>query len=187
MAFAITKVRRIPSGISSRGKKPSRLYAYYLIDKIFGHRGVTEVPGFENLKSFSQAFESEMVSYLSRTQIMDTLQAWRGLHPVTATPEFMKTQAERIFNRVAVQDKVQYLALKNVDHWYVTHAWLIVSAVKMAEKIVFYYMDSEDHPITVPDKFVYTPGDTSFAGFVPYLQYESDDWAIDKAVKQYCR
>jgi hypothetical protein len=169
--------------------KPNAQRALQIIDNVFRLKTVEVIPGFSNFQQFSHAFEKMITQYLSYIQVEDTayFTFWRGVRPGRVSAAFIQNQAERIYRRVAIDDKVQYVALKGLSHWYESHAWLMVGAVRSESKIDFYYLDSNDSPQITPNKFTFTLGESTLNNLVPYLQYDSDFWSIDMAVSRYCR
>lgn len=169
--------------------KPTPQQALKIVNGIFRLLRVETIPGFSNFQQFSTAYEKLIIDYLSLKQVEDTvfLEFWRGLRPSQVSAGFIQGQAERIYQRVAIQDKVQYVALKGLSHWYESHAWLVVGAVKSQDSIDFYYVDSEHSPKVTPSKFTYKAGETTLNNRVPYLQYDSDFQHIGWAVNRYCR
>jgi hypothetical protein len=166
--------------------KPTTEEAKQIIMDIRKSKGVTVVPGYHNLMSFSYDYEYEIQQRLNDWQKTDGFinQKWiQGLKGNTQEePEKLKKRMDELFERVQRGEVVyQMLQIKGID----SHAWLVTGMTQTPNGFILDVIDSN----YMNDRILYQEGVSSFKGygnFLPYTQRIGEEVKLRKLLEDYC-
>jgi hypothetical protein len=170
--------------------KPTEMEAFLIVSRLRTGSAVVEIPGYHNLKEFSEDWEDTIQWHLNDWQIFDGFigQSWiNALAGKTkVTPNKLKSIMEETFKRVNQDKEVVFhkLQLPGIP----AHAWLVV---KMEKTENGYRLKVIDSNYRYKKFHLYERGDGSFytssyKNFVPYVDYTNEEKKLRKVVSNYC-
>lgn len=163
-----------------------------LLNQIRNGKTVVIVPGFLNVKDFTQYYQKEIQGLLNDWQILEGgLQGgWqRGIQGKTSLdPKVLSPMMDRLYDYVENQKKIAYqkLQIKGIT----AHAWLVHRMKKMEDGYILSYVDSNAPQEVLTYHYKYT--DRSFfikgyGNFVPYLEFVKEEERLTTVAKNYCQ
>jgi hypothetical protein len=163
---------------------PSRMQP--LIWKIMQANEVVEIPGFNNFREFSMAYQEKIQKCLNATQILEGVFLFSWINGLAGLPEVsaekMRRQMDNIYEEVT-RHGLAYVKLQTpgID----SHAWLFTEMEKLdpadsggRQGYKYKFIDS-NYPGETTTWF-YFDGDTRINGFVQCAPYLQRKWEMDQ-------
>jgi hypothetical protein len=163
-----------------------------LLNQIRNGKTVVHIPGFSNVRDFTQYYQKEIQTLLNDWQILEGgLQGgWqRGIQGKTSLdPKVLIPMMDRLYEYVERQKKVAYqkLQIKGIT----AHAWLVHRMKKMDDGYILSYVDSNSPQEVLT--YHYKNTDRSFnikgyGNFIPYLEFVKEEERLTTVAKSYCQ
>lgn len=161
-----------------------------IINAVSSGGRVVQVPGYRNLKEFSNDYRSYIQARLESWQREDAFLkfAWiKGLKGgIALTPASMKSQMEFIYREVVTEKRVVWNKLQ--VRGIAAHAWLVIDMAKTANGYDLQVLDSNrpSSVYTVHYRFGDTQLQTSAGRGVPTVDNWKELFKAGRTIRAYC-
>jgi len=165
-----------------------KIIAQFAKGELFTKRRVVEIPGYENLQSFSAEYElliiKEMESWQNREVFwgFDWLTRGAGLNDSMPPAKLWRTMG-KLYDQVVNKNRLTHVRMK-LDG-FTSHALTIYDMEKNDHFYVVHYIDSNSH---YPERTTVRFGDSQFSAYegAPYIDREHEFNLATSAQLKYC-
>lgn len=182
--------------------RPSEKEAKKIIKAIKKGKKVVNIPGFSNLREFSNAYRDIIIRELEKWQLVDGFlkQKWiQGISGSTSSARDMEREMDKIYDRVKNQKEITYVSMQ-LPGIYANHALLVGDIIRTDNGYRMQTIDSNYPSRTITYEYTYgqenfqvqSPGSNATYGvgagepFVPYVQEESEEEKISNVITDVC-